>query len=251
MSENSQPCNIRPAVPRELPRDGVEDGASLPAHYPQHLLEPGVGSHASCKEELVLPCVREGALRDLCEHGERGLLEGVAQVLEKLAFLVAGEGFRDYPGEGEVHALDYVGKLQVVAFCREGLYPRACRELKPDLPSELVQRVPNPHIHGLPEAAVSPLGKCEHLRVRPRDVKGYRVLHPCAELAYLHVGYAVVHADQRLLAGNLLREIQPLPEAGRKAGTLGECHEINILEGALCSGKRFLEDFPGNFSVVL
>ena len=92
-------------------------------HIFHHVPQTAVLGHPSSEEDLLLPDVRHGALGDLGEHGERGLLDRERYILKRNAVLMEGDGGSDHAGERDIHPLDGIGQLVV-------LLPFACELLE-------------------------------------------------------------------------------------------------------------------------
>ncbi|KAF5044877.1 hypothetical protein DSECCO2_487060 [anaerobic digester metagenome] len=142
----------RTVVAEERPlRDGERRSPVL-AHDPEHLLQPCIRPDAAHKQHLVLPGMGERALGHLDAHRKRRLLQPGAGILEFRRALLGGA---DEPGEGEVHPLHRIGKIDVVALPGKLLDDRAARVREVVTPGELIERVPQADIQRLPEYPVA------------------------------------------------------------------------------------------------
>ena len=201
-------------------RDGKRRSPLL-AHHPEHLLQPSVRTDPADQQHLVLACVGERALRHLDAHCERRLLQAEADVLERRAALLGGA---DEPGEGEIHPLHRVGKLDVVPFLRKPLDGRPTRVREVVAPGELVEPVPEPDIQRLPEYPVTAVQVTEHLRVRAARIQDDRVVKSRRPPPDLDVRHAVVDADERDAEGDREGACggRHCPQRRPEAGSLGE-----------------------------
>lgn len=196
--------------------------ASTPflGHLSHHLLQALVTAYAADDEYLITAHVRHGALGDLHEHGENGLLQTETQVLGRepiflldllaprdlglLLLHLGGEqvGGGEDAAEAAVHALDGVRQVEeppAVGPPGEQLDVVAGGRVVADGEGagEAVEAVADGDVEGLAEDAVPPLGVRDHLRVAPAHVQHDRVPGPRDRAPHLDVAHAVVHADER------------------------------------------------------
>jgi len=102
-------------VSQEAGLGRVELGTALGAHLREHFPEAGVLADTAAEDEFVAASQGQGALGHLGQHPEDVLLEGVADVLDRRA-RVGGllRGAHD-SRKGEVHSLDDVGEIDILA----------------------------------------------------------------------------------------------------------------------------------------
>lgn len=223
-------------------------------HILDHVPQAAVLGDAASQQDLLLADVGHGALCDLGEHREGGLLNGVADVLQRYALPLQGEGGIYHAGEGDVHALDRVRELVVLRppageplDLRTGIEPHA------QIPPELVEHVPDADVLRLTEDPVAALGEGYHLRVAARCVQKSGVPAPCEGAAYLDVRDAVVHAYDRDAhhAGERPCGGGGDPEAGAETRTHGERYQIDILRSDARLVKRLLHLDGGDLRMVV
>lgn len=169
--------------------------------------------------------MRHGALRDLDEHGEHGLLETVAELRGGEPDLAGGlvDGGlaarlprvllphlrrqcisrQQDPAEAAVHALHRVGQVEedlARGVLRQLLDVVARGGVVADVQRarEAVEAVAHGDVEGLAEDAVALLGVRDDLGVAARDVQHDGVVGARDLAAHLDVSDAVVHADQGL-----------------------------------------------------
>lgn len=113
MHLGSEPCDHRAVVPAVLPVGNEHLGASRVRHVLDHVAETAVLGHPSSEEHLLLANVGHGALGDLREHREGGLLHGQRYVLQRDPFPAERHRRCNHAGERDIHALDRIGELVV------------------------------------------------------------------------------------------------------------------------------------------
>ena len=227
----SEPGDHRAVVPTELPVRHEHLRTARVGHVLDHVPEAPVLRHTASEEDLPLADVGHGALGDLGQHGERGLLDGERDVLQRDPFLVERYGGGYHAGERDVHPLDRIGELMVLrALAGELLEHRTCVESHAEVPAELVQHVADAYVLRLPEYPVPALGVGDDLRVPAGCVEQGGVGAAGERASDLDVGDAVVDADDRHPegAGERPGGGGRHPEAGTESGAHGERDEVYV-----------------------
>lgn len=223
-------------------------------HVLDHVAKTAVLGHSSSEEHLLLADVCHGALGDLREHREGGLLHGQRDVLQRDPLLAERHRRRNHAGECDVHALDRIWELIVSRPLAGQLLEDGARvESHPEVPSELVEHVPDAYVLRFPEYPVAALGERYDLRVPAGCVQERRISASGERAADLYVRDAVVHSDDRYAPHACERPCgrRGDPEARPQARTHGEGYEVYVLgsEARLVHGAH--HDVRGDLRVMV
>ncbi len=181
-------------VTEELPvRDG-ERRTPILAHQTEHLLQARIRADAADEQHLTLTGMCKRPLGHLDTHRKRGLLQAIADILECSGAVLSST---DESGEGKIHPLHRVGKLDILPPPGKPLDGRAARVREAMTPCELINRVPKPDIQRLPEDPVAATQVAEHLRIRAARVEDDRVRKTGCPSPDLDMRHTVVDADER------------------------------------------------------
>ena len=234
MHLGAEPCDHRAVVPAVLAVRHEHLGSPGVRHLLDHVAEASVLGHSSSEEDLLLAYVRHGALRDLGQHRECGLLHRERDVLERNALALQRQSGVDHAGECHVHALDRVRELVVLAPLRgEPLQFGAGVESHPQIPPELVEHVPDADVLRLSEDPVPAFCEGYDLGVPAGSVQEGGIPAARQSASDLDMGDAVVDADDRYPpdAGERPGGGSRDPQARAEPGTHGEGDQVYVLRG--------------------
>lgn len=223
-------------------------------HVFHHVPQAAVLSDSAAEEHLLLTDMGHGALGDLGEHGEGGLLNRIADVLQGHAPPLQRESGVYHPGERDVHALHGIGQLVVLRpSAGEPLDLRAGVEPHAEVPAELVQHVPYADVLRLAEDPVAPLGEGDDLGVPAGRVEEGGVPASREGAPDLDMGDTVVHPYDRDVhhAGERPRRRGGDPETGSEAGAHGERDQAYVLRTDARPVQRLLHLDGGHLGVMV
>ena len=217
-------------VPQEAGLGREEVRTALLAHRFEHPPQAVVLGDAAAEHEFVATGQRERALGDLREHREHRLFEPATDILDGRSAIVLLLGGAHDAREREVHPLDDVRQVGVLAVLGVLLDFRPAGMRPTDVARELVEGVPDARVHRLPEHAVAAVPVREHVGVRAAGVQADGRGKARAVAADFEVRDHVVDADQRHVysLGERSRCGADDAQARAEAGPTGERHCIDF-----------------------